>query len=172
MSYSIVDHIHIYSVWTAARAVQRNFTNTENIKSAIECTTLKTFIDSKKVFTSDSFDRDHIEIANKIIDRLKVKHVDTSYGRAAKIIAIYLKTAVIIRSSYCSLAKFAHPPIDSILLSKLNEKYPFLKLSDIRWTQLDENEYFKTINKLRKVEFSYFWEIEQHWSPIKNENAC
>ena len=40
MAYTFTKHIHNYACWTAARAVQRNFTNTQNIVKAIEATDL------------------------------------------------------------------------------------------------------------------------------------
>ncbi len=35
-----------------------------------------------------------------------------------------------------------YPPIDNILLSRLNKVFPNLVESKIKWTQLDESEYF------------------------------
>ncbi|MBK6447178.1 MAG: hypothetical protein IPF81_18330 [Bacteroidetes bacterium] len=40
-NYSFAEHVHRFAVWTAARAVQRNFTTTENIRKAIEQTELQ-----------------------------------------------------------------------------------------------------------------------------------
>ena len=166
MSYSFIDHIHNYSVWTAARASQRGFTTTKNIKLAIEKTGLKELISPKVQLTPMQFDRFHRKTANIIIDHLKEKGVTTTYGRAAKIIAIYLKTAIVIRDSGESpLAKIIHPPIDSILLTNLHRKYDELGLSGIRWTKLTEEKYFDLIEKLRTLNFNYFWKLEQYWTP-------
>lgn len=68
MTYTIIDHIHNYSVWTAARAVQRNFTAINNIKAAIEQTKLKELIDYKGFLTIEQFDKFHRKTANEIID--------------------------------------------------------------------------------------------------------
>lgn len=163
-SYTITDHIYNYAVWIAARAVQRNFTSTKFIKSAIEYAGLKKIIDNNELSTPEQFDNFHRKTANEIIKYLRDKNIKTTYGQASKIIAIYIKTAVIIRNSGSSeLARIAHPPIDSILLKKLNEKYKNLELNNYRWTQLTETKYFEIINKLRTLEFSYFWEIEKYW---------
>jgi len=169
MSYTIEDHIHNYAVWTAARAVQRNFTDTKTIKAAIDMTELRTFIDFDKVMNNDHFDKFHRDTAQKIISFLSSRNISTSYGRAAKIIAIYLKTAVIIRYSQCPIAKIAHPPIDSILLTQLIEERPELGLRRIKWTKLDEKSYFNLINKLRTLNLDYFWQIEKYWTPVQNE---
>lgn len=174
MIYTFSDHLHNYAVWTAARAVQRNFTDTKSIKSAIEETELKGLIDSKEVFTIEQFDNFHRETANKIIQYLKSidKKLESkaTYGRAAKIIAIYIKTAIVIRDSGLSiLAKIAHPPIDSILLKNAHKRYRDLGLDRTTWTQLTEKEYFDLIKKLRTLNLDYFWKLEQYWTPTRKE---
>lgn len=174
MPYTFIDHLHNYAIWAAARAVQRNFTDTKNIKSAIEETELKGLIDLKGAFTVERFDNFHRITANKIIQHLKSidKKLENkaSYGRAAKIIAIYIKTIIVIRDSGLSnLAKIAHPPIDRILLTNVHKEYKGLGFNNINWTQLAEDEYFDLISKLRTLTFVYFWELERYWSPVLKE---
>lgn len=171
ISYTFADHLHNYAVWTAARAVQRNFTNTKNIKTAIEATDLRNLIDNKKIFTIEDFDNFHRKTANKIISELKSLDKKlpnkATYGRAAKIIAIYIKTTIVIRDSGLSdLAKIAHPPIDRILLSNAGKDYPNFGLNKINWTQLNENKYFELIDKLRTIDLDFFWKLERYWSPL------
>ena len=174
MPYTFNEHLHNYAVWAAARAVARNFTNTANVKSAIEKTELRSLLDSNEKFTIAGFDQFHRETARKIIAHLK--YVDkgleekATYGRAAKIIAIYIKTAIVIRDSGMSnLARIAHPPIDRILLTNASKKHENLGLTMYNWTQLLEGEYFELIEKLRTIEFESFWEVERYWSPIQAE---
>ncbi len=154
MSYSFRDHLHNYAVWTAARAVLRNFTDTKSIKTAIEMTELPGLIDNGRVWTSEDFDNFHRETASKIISSLTTIDnnllTKATYGRAAKIIAIYIKTIAVIRySGMGNLSKIAHPPIDRILLTNANKDHRNLGLDKINWTQLNEIEYFKLIEKLR-----------------------
>jgi hypothetical protein len=174
MAYTFNEHLHNYAVWAAARAVARNFTNTANVKSAIEQTGLRKLIDSDERFSSDSFDQFHRETARKIINHLK--YVDkgleekATYGRAAKIIAIYIKTAIVVKDSGASnLARTAHPPIDRILLTNANKNHKKLELIRYNWTQLSENKYFELIEKLRTIELESFWKLERYWSPIQAE---
>jgi len=95
MAYTFNEHLHNYAVWAAARAVARNFTNTANVKSAIEETGLQRLLDNNEMFSIASFDQFHRETSGKIIAHLK--YVDkrleekATYGRAAKIIAFILK---------------------------------------------------------------------------------
>jgi hypothetical protein len=165
MTYSFTDHLHTYAVWTAARASQRAFTTTANIKGAIDKTELKNLITEERDFTLVQFDEFHKQTAKIIIDYLNEKEIITTYGRAAKIIAIYLKTAIVIRNSgQGSLAKILHPPIDRILLTNLNKKIKSLELKEIKWTQLTETDYFEIIEKLRTLKKDYFWELEEYWT--------
>lgn len=169
--YSFNEHLHNYSVWTSARAVQRGFTTTKNIKEAIENTELQQFAELRKCNNSDEFDMFHKKTAINLINNLKEKGIETTYGRAAKIIAIYLKTCIVIRDSGISeFSKIIHPPIDNILLTNLSNEYKHLDIINIRWTQLNEIKYFELIAKLRSLQYEYFWEIEKFWTPIQNEN--
>jgi hypothetical protein len=168
MTYTFTDHLHNFAVWTAARAVQRNFTNTKNIKDSIDQTGLKGLIDYKENLTIEQFDEFHRVTSNKIIEFLFNLGISASYGQAAKIIAIYIKTSIVIRDSGLSnISKIAHPPIDNILLTRLNKKHPELELSGKKWTKLDKTEYFGLITKLRTLNLDYFWELEKFWIPIQ-----
>jgi len=169
MNYTFTDHLHNYAVWTAARASQRGFTTTDKIKFAIEATDLKGLINEKGQTSIKDFDNFHKKTGRTIIRQLKSKGIDTTYGRAAKIIAVYIKTAIVIRDSGKSiLAKIAHPPIDNILLTSLNKTSKNLGLSGLRWTLLTEKEYFELIAKLRTLNLESFLELERYWTPVQN----
>ena len=174
MTYTFNEHLHNYAVWAAARAVARNFTNTANVKSAIEETKLRRLLDNNEMFSIASFDQFHRETARRIIAHFK--YIDkgleekATYGRAAKIIAIYIKTAIVVRDlGVSNLARIAHPPIDRILLTNANKKHEKLGLNRYNWTQLLEDEYFELVEKLRTIKFESFWEVERYWSPIQAE---
>ncbi len=164
--YNFYDHLHNYAVWTAARAVQRKFTKTKNIKSAIEATDLKELSQNPKSMTIEQFDNFHRITSHIIIEHLNKLGIKASYGQAAKIIAIYLKTSLVIQDSGQSqISKIAHPPIDNILLTNLNRNFPSLGLKGIRWTQLSEENYFSLIGKLRSLNLDSFWKLEKYWQP-------
>lgn len=171
MEYTFSDHLHNYAVWTAARAVQRKFTNTFNIKTAIETTGLRDFVSNKNdEMSSEQFDAFHRETAITMINFFNSIKVRSTYGQAAKIIAIYLKTSIIIRDSGSgNISKIAHPPIDNILMTRLRRNYPDLVDAEIKWTQMDESNYFRLIHNLRKLNFEFFWEIEKYWTPVQFE---
>ena len=168
MSYTFADHLHNYAVWTAARAVQRGWkgAKTKNIKTAIESTDLMNLASKQGNTTTSEFDNFHRLTAHRIIDSFDGLGIKASYGRASKIIAIYIKTSITLRNSgQCTISKLAHPPIDNILLTNLNFKFPKLGLKGIKWTQLTEEKYFYIISKLRSLNIDSFWKIEEFWQP-------
>jgi hypothetical protein len=166
-TYDFTEHLHRYAVWTAARAAQRGFTTTKNIKQAIDATSLKELIHKPEIAVGD-FDGYHRECAKALISAFKKMKVDATYGRAAKIIAIYIKTAVILPNKGKSeLSKIAHPPIDRILLKNVlpkGDKIP-------NWTELDQKEYFELLKKIRaKIkaeEMDANWKLEVYWDATK-----
>jgi hypothetical protein len=167
MDYTFKDHLHNYACWTAARAVQRNFTTTKKIAKAIGTTDLMR-IDELNISSAEEYDAFHRICCNQIIMYFKSKfNIDATYGRAAKIVAIYLKTSVIIRNSgKGTLASIIHPPIDRILLTNLHKEKENKKLGfdKINWTELKEDSYFELISKLRILKSDKFWELEEYWS--------
>ena len=164
-NYTFAEHVHRFAVWTAARAVQRNFTTTENIRKAIEQTELQNFFFRKVINSPEQFDKFHEKTCDKLITEFRKLGKVASYGRAAKIVAIYIKTAIVIpESGKSKLSKIAHPPIDRILLHNLDSKYPELKLKSSNWTTLNKVEYFKLIQKFREDFGDCFWKIEVNWS--------
>ena len=123
MDYSFTKHLLNYACWTAVRSVQRNFTNTQNIEKLIEATDLRR-IEDCNIKTENGFDSFHRKCCKQLIDNFKITIPEQKvfYGRAAKIVAIYLKTYVIIRNSGEGiLAGIIHPPIDRILLTNLHK---------------------------------------------------
>lgn len=170
MAYSFEKHLHNYACWTAARAVQRNFTKTSYIIRAIEASDLMK-LESLKINSDEEYDKFHRICCNQLIDSFKKNcNIDATYGRAAKIVAIYLKTAVIVRySGEGQLADVAHPPIDRILLTNLRKNFEEVIPDKINWTKLDEKNYFDLIGELRKLSFEKFWQLEEFWSAADEE---
>lgn len=160
VTYNINDHRHRYACWTAARAVQRGYSvKTPEIIGAIENTNLNKKVSAlhRTPLTAVEFDDFHKEAANSLKIELE-KHATTSYGRAAKIIAIYIKTAHILADHSSALSRVAHPPIDSILLKNLGIK-------NEKWTELEEARYFELIDEFRaKLGDQPFWKLEYAWS--------
>jgi hypothetical protein len=175
MKYDIGEHRHRFSVWAAARAAQRGFTTVENLRLALEHSGVLSFLTSAgaDIVNADDFDELHRSWCRAITARLadaKVQKV--TFGRAAKLLAVYLKSVVVLGAAPDSnLGKVAHPPIDAILLSNL-VKSPVVvsehkvEWATVRWTRLDEGGYYRLIEQLRSVlaPGEPFWMLERYWT--------
>ncbi|MBO0936729.1 hypothetical protein J2I47_09250 [Fibrella sp. HMF5335] len=165
--YSFDLHRHNYATWTAARAVQRNFTNTKSIKHAINASGLRNFVKSDEIYSIAEFDSFHKFCAQEIINEFGKVGISASYGQAAKIISIYLKTSVIIcNSGSCTKSEVIHPPIDRVLLTNIADKIDGLgHLKQVNWTQLSEDSYWMLIKQLRAKIDPFNWRVEEFWFP-------
>jgi hypothetical protein len=172
LNYNLIEHIHKFACWTAARASQERFMSSEVIIEAINSSGLKDIIDRPRSRPASEarFKIWHHKIAKKLIDSLGAKPA-TDFGRVAKIIAIYLKTAVLLPEGNIPFTQIMYPPIDSSLLNNLSQKMKgkdkfFSKyLSQIRWTKMnkiDHNELIKSI-KAHKLHKPAFWMLEVNW---------
>lgn len=169
-NYTFEEHRHNYSVWTAARAVSRNFTTTANVKKAIATSDLRNFTNSNLEPTQEEFDCLHVQWATQLISSLtESTGAIVSYGRAAKIISIYLKTSVVLcNQGNCAKSLVIHPPIDGILLNSIAKKIGLKELTRERWTQLDKENYWELVNKLKTEFGSFDWKLEYFWRPDRD----
>jgi hypothetical protein len=122
-TYSFFTHRHNFAVWAAARASQRSFTSVSTLKAALEASELPLAIQdlSKWPTCADQFDSFHHVYCNRIADHLRsVAVANVYYGRAAKLVAVYLKSMVVVTETAGStFADIIHPPIDRTLLQSL-----------------------------------------------------
>ena len=177
MSYTLSEHRHRFAVWAGARAAQRGFTTVENLRDALEATDIRIFLESEGALnvTAAMYEFKHREWCSQIIEFLNERGIENStFGRAAKLVAIYLKSMIVVGGhAETSLASVAHPPIDRVLLQNLASS-PEVQSQDkkvwrkIAWTQLTEDEYYALIEQLRQVvPISLpWWMLEEHWTLI------
>ena len=124
MKYSHFQHRHNFAVWCAARAVHRKFTKTPVLKEAIEKSGVVAFImkNEEKTISQEEFDKLHAEWCNSIMQTWEKKNIKgRSYGRAAKLLAIYIKAMVVVKNEKCSISIVAHPPIDRMILQNISK---------------------------------------------------
>ena len=177
--YSHFLHRHNFSAWAAARAAQRGrgfSVKVPEIVSAIERSGLEDAVADTESYplTSEDFDSFHRRYAREIISLLGAEGVaSVTYGRAAKIIAIYLKSMVVIGPLWRTrFARVIHPPLDRILLRNLARRDGLpkglkQKCETVNWTDLSEDEYFDLIQGFRQagLDQQAFWMLEQYWKP-------
>jgi len=166
MSSAFQEYNHEFAIWTAARASQRAFTTTQIIKDAINESDLNLMNIDFNFDSQSKFDAWHDIICKKLTRSLKktapVEKV--TYGRVAKIVNIYLKTAYIIPNKGKGRStKFIHPPIDRILLKNLKIKFPEIGIVKISWTLFEEKDYKDIIERIKKLNFESLWEVEKYW---------
>ena len=175
--YTIEEHSHRFAVWTAARAATRGMKGgtTQNVEKSIEVANLRSFVEIENIDTPissfDVYKKHHDKYCEKIVKCFKDIGIPCTHGRAAKIIAIYIKTRILNTEGH-RLMNFAFPPIDSILLENLAKEYPKLKdLKKVKWTQLEPDEYNNIIVRLNNEwcikKQKKMWEVEQYFDAAR-----
>ncbi len=176
MSYNEFQHRHNFAVWAGARAAQRGFTSVENLKNALEQSGVCEFSSSlPKSASPKEYDALHRVWCSNICDYLNKKEIqNVTYGRAAKLIAVYLKSMIVLPDLNSVWATLIHPPIDRILLKGLAKSNCVNKeqkhfLNTINWTQLNVEQYFELLKLLYKINSpnplcpTPLWKIERFW---------
>ena len=180
MAYSIAEHRHRFAVWAAARAAQRGFTTVENLKTALETTDLRSVVSNSELLQlrASGFKELHHTWCSSICSALIERGIGgVAYGRAAKLVAVYLKAMVLLgEAADTPFAHEMHPPIDRTLLQNLavslRIKSPHkAEWRNINWTQLNEPDYYLLADQLRAIvpKGMAFWMLEEFWSPTENE---
>lgn len=167
VNFRFDDHVHRFAIWTAARAVSRNFTHSNAVRNAIELTRLRDFVEERLILNSESWSLFHINTCEQIVSALSRSGAkNASYGRAAKIVAIYLKTAVIIPNrTNDSRLEIVHAPIDAILLATLYKAHNLSRLRTEKWTLFSKEDYWSLISFLEQLGLPINWRLEAYWNP-------
>ena len=175
MKYGPFEHRHKFAVWAAARATQRGFTSVEKLRDALQSTDIKAFVrdQANDEISEPDFLKRHRIWCDAILERLRCAGVlDPRFGRAAKLVAVYLKTMIVVGPHMDStLARVAHPPIDRILLKGL-AKCPNVpsaardKFRTTNWTCLQGDEYYRLIRQIKDSvpDIIPFWRLERYWT--------
>jgi hypothetical protein len=174
--YDVSEHAHRFAIWTAARAATRGMAGgtTKNIEKAIGRANLRSFLDAsegqKGISDFESYLKKHDDFCKEIISYFNEIKLECTYGRAAKIVAVYFKTRLLNLENH-PLINVIFPPIDSVLLKNLANKSrdPELKfLADKKWTQFDEGGYQEIMEDIEKWSVRNnlkYWELEKYWWP-------
>ena len=174
VSYQIKEHRHRFSVWAAARATQRGFSKVDTLQKALEVCGVRGFLDTANLEDIDAtrFDAIHRQWCMSVVAFLeKARIPNVTFGRAAKLIAMYLKSVVVLGpGSGTAFARVAHPPIDGILLrnlaaSPVKSKHKS-QWARTKWTKLNDQQYYELIMQLREVldHEEPFWRLERFWT--------
>jgi len=172
MTYSHFQHRHNFAAWCAARAVQRGFAKTQILKEALEKSGVVEFIKEKagEDLLQGDFNKLHEHWCDVILKNWEETNVKgASYWRAAKLVAVYIKSMIVVQNDGNSLSNVVHSPIDRILLQNISKdktiRHPNkTDWKEISWTRLDKAAYNKLVSDFRQVfEGKPFWAIEKYW---------
>src|SRR6476646_8680125 len=100
IEYDLFEHRHRFSTWAAARAAQRRLpgARVSILKGAIEASGLRELAADQGHWPVEAYEYDsfHRRAARRIIDFMDGHNIaGATYGRAAKLIAIYFKTMIV-----------------------------------------------------------------------------
>ncbi|MDP2313445.1 MAG: hypothetical protein Q8P41_11105 [Pseudomonadota bacterium] len=176
--YTLDKHRHRYAAWCAARAAGRGLSGGNNgaFRVALDASDLPELLRGpadRWPSNAAEFDRAHRAWCGAIVSSLHASGADdATFGRAAKVVAIYLKTLIVCGGrERTPLARVAHPPIDRVLLGRLarDKRFP----AEVRamwdrtnWTTLGVDAYDEVIASLRAVGLAAdgFWRAEEWWT--------
>ncbi len=182
MSYDHFEHRHRFAAWAAARAASRGAKGATSsaLSKALSDSGVKDFLKAETkhtTITEEGYKNLHMKWCQSVLKSLVDQQVeDIEYGRAAKLIAIYIKSMIVNGPGHMSaLADVAHPPIDSFLLKELAKKKKDQDAAikkmwrSATWTKLTEPEYYALIETLKPLDDAKpFWMLEKYW-PEYNE---
>ncbi len=179
--YTVVEHRHRFAMWAAARAASRGLggATTRTLSKAITLCGVAAVASGPLVqwpSSAGEFDVAHDTWCRAALAALGADGVtDATYGRVAKLVAIYLKTMVVVAGAHDTpFGRVIHPPIDELLLRALARTTRFSKTSrrlwgTTTWTKLDAAGYARLIRSLRDegLDSPAFWKVEEYWRPTQ-----
>jgi hypothetical protein len=174
MNYDLFEHRHRFAAWAAARSAQRAFAEVDVLRAALEASGIVDYLRHSAAADVDqpTFDRLHVGWCTDVLLFLRSHQLhNATFGRAAKLVAVYLKSMIVVGPcGETELSLVAHPPIDRLLLQNLARVHRDHPSSPswlrTNWTQLDQASYYSLIAELRDLlpRSEPFWKLEEHWN--------
>ena len=174
MTYTITEHKHRFSAWAASRAssVKGARFTVEQGKQLIESIGLDTLVDDPdKLPAREDINKQHRLWREQLIAEASKTGLAFTHGVAAKLINMYLKSALVC-GGYDSHVKVAdlHPPIDAVLLKALRRrnigglKSRWKEAELAKWSKFSSDQYEQVIQSIREVMGNRaLWKIEEYW---------
>lgn len=175
MPYDVQEHRHRFAAWAAARAAQRGLkgATVKRLGKALEDCGVDQFVRAPRCVgtSAQAFEQLHRKWCRGVVRSVRCQPRITNflYGRAAKLVAVYVKCTIVLEDPECSLARVAHPPIDGILLRNVarccnDTKLPRVNGRIKAWSTLSDSEYYELISNLHELlDGQPFWMLEKYW---------
>ena len=120
--------------------------------------------------TVETFDQNHRHWCDQIRQGNDVP-VSVTYGRAAKLVNVFLKCIYLSEFGSPSAhpgVRWVHPPIDNLLLKNLGRHLkqngkPHQEVTHARWTKFSPDEYTRVIELITDFTGGERWKAEQFW---------
>lgn len=179
--YSIVKHKHIYAKWCAAAAYGRGLTGGGNSLAfeLIEVSGLDQVTGPEHIGQNvDTWQMSFMKKIENEAARLDI--TDFSFGRAQKLVNIYLKTVLVCggHHKHPSVA-LLHPPLDFELfkglrsflsknrttLGKARSAFIAAQKRNPRWTTFSETDYVVHIDAIKLLMAGKpLYQVEEYWN--------
>lgn len=178
--YSIIDHKHVYAKWCAAAAYGRGLSGGGNSLAfqLIEASGLDKVIGPEQI--GQDVDAWQISFMKNIVTEAGSLKIDSfTFGRAQKLVNIYLKSVLVCGGHHQHpRVALLHPPLDFELfkglrsylyknratLAKARSAFIAAQCANSRWTTFSEDDYVKHINAIKLLMGGRpLYEVEEHW---------
>lgn len=171
--YDAREHTVRFATWCAARAAQRGWAGATNetIVAGLRRSRVVAEFESARGDRAalDEFQQAWVEDLQQVLE----PEVATPFGRAAKLVAIFLKATVVCgRLGTASLREHAWPPVDRILVKEAakvlgkSEPGAAARLRHHVWTRATVEEHMAVLEALRLLTAGKpFWAAERYWVP-------
>jgi hypothetical protein len=205
LSYDLDEHRYRFAVWAAGRAYARGGTDgagctVSMAKSLIDASGLgavrhaghlpqKPEEVDRWVFTMIArvrlaSRRQTYALKSTSSTGHQTQKLKLSYGRAQKLVNIYLKAMLICGGQEAAdpRIRHLHPPIDGILLDALGQVaqdsrantfhglFRTARRTGKRWTKFQKREYVAYLNAIKALQGNEpLWAVEEHWIPSRGE---
>lgn len=178
--YPIEKHKHLYAKWCAAAAYGRGLAGGGNSLAfqLIEASGLGQVTGPEQI--GQNVDKWQMSFMKKIeAEAARVGVTDFSFGRAQKLVNIYLKTVLVCggHHQHPSVA-LLHPPLDSELfkglrsflsknraaMGKARSAFIAAQKRNPRWTKFSEADYVAHIDVIKLLMVGKpLYQVEEHW---------
>ena len=174
MPYSIEEHKHRFAAWAAglAASVKGCRFKVSTGRSLLEAAGLRKLSEDPDRLPNN-IDHQHRYWRQLIIDKGNNDYnLNITHGVAAKLINVYLKSRLVCGGHHShEKVKTLHPPIDSLLLSALENNdvgglgVKWRHFANIRWSKFSSDEYEELIENIKQIiePGSGLWLIEEYW---------
>ncbi len=166
--YTAEQHRARFAAWTASRAIGRGVADvkTERVFRAMERVDLEARLKTTTFSSRKAYDKWHVTMVERIQKAAASEEMPLTFGLGAKALAIHIKTLHIIPGKRIDLLRFAHAPLDRIVLKNGLPKQLRHDHALLGWTKFDRRAYSRAYSAVEENVLGSDeprWKIEACW---------